>query len=186
MPFSANESNESQFEIPTYTGLTWDLYLKPVMCLFGMATNLINISVFLSPNLKDTCYRYMLANSINNFMYLSFNLIATFFIYCNNCPSSQTYIAALYAISIVEYFTSCLAIYRISVEIVLSFQTYSILTKRNGLSKISYKLILTILFIASLFYYIQLTFAYTIIRIENPNGPDIYKVYERLFENKSY
>lgn len=136
---------------------TWT---KVLACFFGILTNLINTLVFANrKKLKNQNYVYMLSNSIVNLIYLIISLMGSFFTNCSVCDSSTTYFATLYSIGAIYYFTSCLAIFRILVEIVLSANTYCILTNSTWLSKLSPKLVLPILFVVALLVYAQQPFA---------------------------
>lgn len=64
----------------------------------------------------------------------------------------------MYIILIDDYFTSCLAIFSILIEIVLSLQRYLILINKATFQKISHKWIICILFLISLLYYLPMLF----------------------------
>jgi hypothetical protein len=133
-------------------------------------TNSIDISVFLNSRLKEASYRFMLSTSITNVFYL---LLAFPDIYLSDCldlKSSQTYFAAFFQIAIDTYLTSCLAIFRILVDVTLSLHTFRILINKNWFDQISNKHVLVILFATSLLYFAQEPFAYAILEVVN--GPN--------------
>lgn len=156
-----NETNKS-FNVEYFIGLKWSAYMGPIISLLGILTNFINICIFLNPKLDETSYRYMLSNSITNLLYLVFIFMATFFVGCLNCLSSQTYFAEFYRIFINDYFTSCLAIFRILIDITLSVRTLRVLKNKKWLENISYKWILIFWFLFSLIFYVPVAFAYAI------------------------
>lgn len=160
-------------------GLSWPLLIRSIITPCGVLTNFINICIFISPKLKDISYKYMLVNSITNFFYLVFCFMGLFFSSCINvnCHSSQTLFATIYTISIINYFTSSLAIFRILIEVTLSLHTYCILTQQKWLTKVSYKLILLILFIISLLFYLEQLFAYSIVTIMSDDDEQRSVVY---------
>jgi hypothetical protein len=154
--------NSSDSNSQYFIGLTWSTYMWTIISLFGALTNFINICVFLHPKLTDPSYRYMLSNSITNFFYLIFLFMDAIFVVCLNCLSSQTYFAALYSIAIDGYFTSCLAIYRILIDITLSVRTLRILKNKKWLEKVSHTWIMAFWFFFSLIFYAPQAFAYAI------------------------
>ena len=95
----------------------------PLICLFGILTNILNIAVFLHPKMKDVSFKYMLALAVSDVLYLSF-LSASFIIYCKNCVASQTVGYVIYFIVIFYYLTGSLALFDILIENFLSIQRY--------------------------------------------------------------
>jgi hypothetical protein len=155
----------------TSTSLSWTSWTQLSELLFGVLTNFANILVFLNPKLKDTSYTYMLVISITNLSYQGFLFVSTLFNSCVTCATYRSYFSALYNIAITSYFTSSLAIYRIAIECTLSFHTYCVLTRKNWTSRVSSKLILASLFVASLVIYAQLPFTSSIVSFStNHNG----------------
>lgn len=159
---SSSNSSDSDF-----IGLTWSTYIWTIISLFGVLTNFINTCVLLSPKFTNSSYRYMLSNSITNFVYLSFLFMGAFFVACQNCLSSQTFFAACYTISIDTYFTSCLAFYRILVDITLAIRTLRILKNKKWLEKVSYKWILVCWFLFALIFYSPQPFSLNIYSWQN-------------------
>jgi hypothetical protein len=139
----------------------------------GMLTNLVNISVFLNPKLKEKSYSYMLATSVSNFFYLSLLFVAHMFIFCL-CSVGESYFAAVYVIIIVDYLTSSLAVFRICVEIMLTFHTYCILAYKKRIESISHRLIIVTLFLLSLVYYSPVLFLKNINENIHPDGSVTY------------
>lgn len=163
-------------------GLTWPLIVRAFVTPIGVLTNFINICVFLNPRLNDRRYRYMLASSVTNVLYLSlaFSTIFT----TDDFKSSLKYSDVVYSI-VFDYTSASLAIFRIFIEVVLSFQTFCKLTNRTYLEKIPYKLILLILFITSLFFYGQIPFAYNIKSEWHNSGYLEYQKEENLFSKST-
>lgn len=176
-------NNNNQSFAHTLSELNWPLYARAIVAPVGVLTNFINIVVFMSPKLRDTCYRYMLTNSITNLIYLTLSFTAIFYVYCLNCKPPQTYSSAIYTIWFIHFFSSSLAIFRIEVEVILSFQTFCILTKRTWLNKIPYKLILIVLFAFALAIYSQQPFAFSIVRSIYEDGTIVYTPIESEFGN---
>ena len=140
--------------------LKWNLSLRLGVLSIGLITNSINIAAFLSPKLKDTCYKYMLFTSITNLIYVCINFMGIFFYYCVNCDSSKTYLAAIYSIAASFYLSNCMSVMRILLDVTISLRTYFILINKS-LEWLSYKIVLVILLSISLLYYAQIPFAYS-------------------------
>ena len=64
------EVNSTQFINSTITFNTYSSLLPylplPLVCLFGIITNSLNIAVFLNPKMKDSSFKYMLIISISD------------------------------------------------------------------------------------------------------------------------
>jgi hypothetical protein len=154
-----NETNSTSSN-SSAMGLKWNLGFRLAVLSFGLVTNTINVLAFLSPKLKDTCYKYMLATTLNNLIYLIINVMGILFYYCLNCSSSQTYFAAIYSITASLYLSDCTSVMRILLDVTISLRTYFILINKN-LEWLSYKLVLVILMCISLLYYAQIPFSYS-------------------------
>ena len=144
-------TNQSSSNVdPVYA---WITYIGIWLLGFGTLTNLINISVFANPKLTDLSYKYMLAKSIANFLYLAFTFANQLMNYCTVCPWSTSYSAAVYNMTIGFYVLSCICIFRVLVENLLSIYTYSIITHRIWFTRSTFKWsILISLVLAALIY----------------------------------
>lgn len=141
------------------------LFTIPIVCLFGVVTNGLNIAVFLNSRMKDPTFKYMLAISISNFLYTGL-LSYGYVVYCDECTLNKSYGTQVFKIIVNNYISSSLAVFSNLVEIYLSMQRYFILTNKNNLQTISYKLVLFILFIVAALYYVNVLFCYDIIKYE--------------------
>lgn len=166
---------------PNISGFRWPDYAALSVCGLGIVTNTINILVFLNRRrFRNANYNFMLAKSVTNLVYLIVSFLVEFFVYCINCPITFTYFANIYAIYFAFYLASCLAIFRILIEIALSFRVSFILTRRERLVNISYKPILIVLGLISLLYYANKPFAF---RIESIPGTSMFYLnYSRFGE----
>ena len=89
----------------------WILLIQPILCVFGVIANGINILVLSNSKMKDQSFTYMLVISISDFFfvgllaYVSFNA-------CDDCPFNYSFYSQLYSIYIDDYFdfgrTMCL------------------------------------------------------------------------------
>lgn len=164
-----NQSNTSITVAPIVVGFTWSAYVRSSLSLVGLILNTINICVFLSPKLKDTSYKYMLAKSFVNWSYLAFTLATEFVSYCMNCDWSPTFMSKFFTIAVGVYFLSVLSIYRTLIDITISVHTYLILINKNWNKKYTFLLVLMGLFIFSAVFNVQKPFSLTIIQI-GPNS----------------
>lgn len=160
--------------------VTWT---RTFVSILGVLANSINISVFIHPKLiKETTYKYMLINSINNLVYIFFWLITKLVLDCDLCCTfGVTYSAAVYVIFFIFYLSNCLAVFRISMQVILLFQTYCTLT--NRVAKISYKCFVPIAFGFSLILYAQQPFSYSIAKTTTSNGLIVYTPKANQFSN---
>ena len=94
----------------------WGYLLLPAICIFGFLNNLINIIVFLNSKMKDISFKYLLAISISDLLYL-FSLSYLFISQCVDCPLHNTYFTHLYDFILFHYFAPSLAIFCIFTEL---------------------------------------------------------------------
>jgi hypothetical protein len=109
-----------------------DVYFVPIR-IFGVLTNFINIIILRDKKFKDKTFKYLFYYSISEFVYLFFLCILTI-PYCGNyCYDSLKYslISQLLRLYIDQYFTSCLAVFSITIEITISLQRYLIVSNKN-------------------------------------------------------
>lgn len=156
------------------------LYLIPVVCLFGIITNGLNISVFLNSKMKDISFTYMLAISASNLLY-NVVLVYAFYIYCEDCDLYRSYGTQVFKIIVNNYLASCLAIFSNLVEIYLSLQRNFILKNKKFQQLISPKLVLIVISIISYVFYIPALFCYDIVANE-----EIYTTNHTLIKETSY
>ena len=137
---------------------------KSVACIFGSITNAICIAVFLSPKMKDISFKYMLAQSISDFIYL-FALSFQLLYYCSINKIRQSLPIQLFIITVDDYVTSALAIFYILVEIWISFQRYLILKNKKLLENVSYKRIISFFAVFSFIYYFPAIFLHKVVTV---------------------
>lgn len=118
-------------------------------------TSLINICVFSNTNLKDPIYSYHLVSSIVDLVY---SIIVSFFIFYK-CGTScdlvrgKAFSTQFYRAYLDDYFTSCLAINNILLELLASLQRFFMISNKTFLQSIKPKIFLPIIFTFSLVYY---------------------------------
>jgi hypothetical protein len=120
--------------------------------VLGMIGHFLNVLVLSSRKLKDSSYKFMLANSINNFFYLL--SVFKFFDCDQTCfPNQATLFHLIFYIAIDEYLSSCMAIFNLLIQIFLSFQRILlVLNKKFCLTITPFKGISAILIVSLLYY----------------------------------
>lgn len=154
--------NSSSSSFTQFSGLIWQGYAYLVICTLGVFTNAINVTIFVNARLRDSRYRLMMLKSLSNLVYLLLTALTQLFTYCVNCSTSQLYFSVLFTIAISLYFLSCLAIFRILLEILISLNTLCTLSNRPWFVSISYKMLASSAFLISLVYYAHKPFGYYI------------------------
>ncbi len=130
----------------------------PLICIMGMITNGLNTAVFLNSKMKNTTFKFMLAISINDFFYLLFNVFTTF-VFCKDCSSiTESYIFNLLLLYIDDYLTSCMAIFSILTNIILSLHQFCIITNKKYWIWKKHKWIIFLTLIVSTLYYLPVIF----------------------------
>jgi hypothetical protein len=131
---------------------TWFYFLS--IKTLGLLTNSINIIIFFNKKFKDKAFTYLLYHSISEFFYLLFVSLSVIPICDSFCEDS--FLSKFILVYTDSYFTSCLAIFAISIEITISLQRYLIVSNKRfcGIIKNGppHK-ISCFLFILSLLYY---------------------------------
>ena len=99
----------------------------PIICVYGVLSNLVCLFSLVKAHIQDHMYKYMVAKSAINVLY-TFLCGFIFVFKCGNMClfSSTSIIVVLYEYLIWDYFTSCLAILNILIEIIMCLQRCSI------------------------------------------------------------
>jgi hypothetical protein len=158
----------------------------------GIFSHIINIFVLISPVLKDISYKFMLANSVNNIFYLMLCGIYDFFLCQKVCERTEKPIELLIFLMIIrEYFSSCMAVFNLLIQIFLSLQRIFLVLNKNLLQNISVIKSILILASISLIFYSPIL---TIQRIElshpnatsNANMSLLYSIVKTDFGNTAF
>ena len=159
----------SLYSTPVILKIDLELFVPfiafPILSIFGLFSNIINIIVFMHPKMKDVSFKYLLAISISHLFYCALSIYSTV-LYCETCLCNKTYSSQFYKLLINYYFTSCLAIFGHLCELFISMHRYLQLKNLKYLDKIPVKLNFFILFLFSLFIYIREIFAYNILQTQ--------------------
>lgn len=155
--------------IVIFSGYSWSSYVRSGLCIIGVVLNTINIIVFMSSKLKDPSYKYMLSKSAANWAYLALTFANEIICYCVNCAWSSSFLSSFFTIAVSIFFLSCLAVFRILIDLAISLHTFLILKNKGSSRKYTYLLIILVLFVASIVYNLQKPFTLTIIPIPGRN-----------------
>ena len=144
----------------------WTAYLRMSLCLIGMISSIINLCVFLSSQLKDTSYKFMMTKSIANMLYLAIAFIIEIVSYCYSCPWVSTYFAQLYFIVGGMVLPGLLTIFRILIELSVSVYTYCILVNRAWTGKYTHIWVILVFAIISVGLYLCNGFYFNIVQYD--------------------
>ena len=128
---------------------------EPILCIFGVISNSVNIFVFMNHKMKDPSFKYMLAISISNVFYLGINSY-WFTFYCQGFHLNKYYLTQIYSLYFSEYFERCCALFSLIVEIFLSYERYMVLLNRMNYRNETHNYVLFILLMIALVYYMPL------------------------------
>jgi hypothetical protein len=186
MSYLSNNTSTSITTNETDYSITFSLeqlytFIDIPIILFGTIASLINVIIFSDKNFKDKIFTFLLVHSIVEFLYLfllNFIPVPYCGVYCS-FGLSHSYLACLIALAIDYYFTSCLAIFNIMVEITISLQRFLLLSNLNYclfLKNGSPFKILLVLFIISLLFYLPELFISKIDVLPIDQIPNEYKM----------
>ena len=116
-----NSTDTFSFPIYDYT----NTYFLPIICLFGIATNIINILVFKQTKLVNDITKYFITNSCCDFAFLSTQVFLFIFRCGNLCPYNYKYGAKLYEKYIYLYTGYAISYFCLLLDISTSLNRYS-------------------------------------------------------------
>lgn len=153
-----------------------------LICSFGSITSIINILVLSSKKLKDSVYNYYLASSIIDLIYAVIIAFKIFITCGSQCLFRKKNLSTLiYILYFQDYFTSCLAINNILIEVFVSFQRFMIITNKKFLQNSRPILVIISISVFSLIYYLPVIFLKNIVFESN----DVYALEYTKFGSSS-
>ena len=146
-------------EVGRLKDFVWQ-HILPYMCLLGIFANFLNILVFLSPKLKDSTFKLMMANSFVEIAFLVISGLGIS-IFCGTpCLSNYfTYLGQILSIWFVNYIGRSMAVLSTLIEIFISFQRLMLIKNIRFLKDVSVIKVLVVLTIISLIYYLPAFFS---------------------------
>ena len=123
-----NQTSETNLDENRFVTLVWT-FVIPSICCIGAITNLLSTISLIKIKSKEIIHKYMLANSVIKMLY-TFMCAFICLVRCGRmCPvASTSFVIVLYKYLIYDYVTSCMAVFNILIEIVLSLQRCSIVS----------------------------------------------------------
>jgi hypothetical protein len=191
-----NSSSNSIQTTEDFILTTEDSILKEVIIivsyslvgLFGCLTNLTNVVIFSDKKFKDKIFQYLFYHSLSELFYLllvPFSLIHACMSTCKE-SLSKSFIANIILLYNTIYFTSCLAIFAIFLEVTISFQRYLVVSNsrfcgiiKNG----SPRVISSFLLVLALIFYLPELINYRIIKYSAI--PGLYTL-KKAYKSKVY
>ncbi|CAF0953128.1 unnamed protein product [Brachionus calyciflorus] len=144
-------------------------FIYSFLSSIGGLTSCINIIMFWNLKSLDKTYKFYLISSLVDLFY-SF-IVAFYSLYsCGSlCDSlnSNSLSKSIYMLVLDDYFTSCLAICNIFIELYLSTQRYLLIKKRKLVEKFKTCVIISAIFTISLIYYSPILFIKKIIKTKD-------------------
>ena len=125
-----------------------------ILSFFGSFFQVLNLFVLSSKELKDSSYKYMFANSLNNLLYFLFVMLFHIYFIITSVNQKKSYLFLLCHIAILEYLTSCMAIFNLIAQIILSTQRILLILNKQIFQNISPYRGIAVITIISLVYYI--------------------------------
>lgn len=110
--------------------------LLPLICVFGVLTNLVNIIVFCQSKLSDRSFKYMLSNSISDSIYLGLYLF-NYYVLDAGGESGVTgnYSGQLFFRLVDDYLSSVFAFFSILNDIFLSAERLALVTNKRTFNR---------------------------------------------------
>ena len=170
-------------------------FILPSICFYGIVTNIINIRIFLSKDIKDVTFKYYLRNAFSNLFYL----ILCFFIFsfrcgifCQSSQLSATLATRVYSWVFYTYFKGIFVFTTIFIQITLGIYRLCIVTNRNSDIFKRYNLICFIYFLISAVIYTPNLYTQTILTSQvnvtqsEVNGSKSYIVTDIYTQTRSF
>jgi hypothetical protein len=145
---------------------TGNTFILPSICFYGIVTNLINIKLFFSKNIKDIAFKYYLINGFSNLFYLILCFFVFSFrcgIFCQSSQLSASLATKVFSWVFYTYIKGIFVFTSIFIQITLGIYRLFIVTNRNSDIFKRYKLICFIFFIVSAVIYTPNLYSQTIL-----------------------
>lgn len=150
---------------------TIDFALKTSASMLAALTNLINISVFSRMKLKNDVLKYSLVISIADLLYSSIIIEISLVQFFGQALNHQA-INLINGKLLDEYFTSCIAIFILLIDVYISLQRYFLVTNKYTwhMKSVPFEASLMMILMLSLIFYLP---SLALFRVEHICG-DVY------------
>ena len=169
------------FQIPWYN------IAFTIICGLGTITNTINIIVFNSSKLRDKVYKYLLASSACELIYLVINGIGSSYVCGASCSKySNTLQSTIFSLYFITYLSGVVALFSILIEIFLSFQRYTTLINKPFLPNASVIWILLFLLFFAALVNVPILLSFHIVQFKDSDQFYYYTLTEFGLSGASY
>ena len=128
-------------------------FIIPVICAFGISTNIVNIIVFSNKELSDITYKYLRANAFSNAFYLT-NCFFIFMARCGiYCQFDKTFYTALYKYLFYDYLKGIAALFSITIQVIVSILRLMTVTNKKFCTLPPLKVTIVLLIVFSAIFY---------------------------------
>jgi hypothetical protein len=140
----------------------WNTFVLPTICFASMLTNLLNINVLSKLKSVDRIYNYMYLKSITNTFYLLICFFAFLYKCGNFCELESNFLVRLYQFYLSLYASSCLAMFDLLIEIIISFNRYLTISNSKWFKNVHVNLVVYPCLLFSFIFYLPRLFFYQI------------------------
>ena len=168
LDFNTTVATTNPAAVPSYS-IHGIYYVGFVASIFGSLTNILCVLVFIHPKLKDSTFKFMLADSVVDLGILVISGINVTLTCGNVCMKNyNSYIGQVFSLWFVNYFARSLAVLNILIEIFVSLQRLMLIKNKRFLKDASVIKVLVILTVISFIYYLPAFFSQKIGQTYSP------------------
>jgi hypothetical protein len=154
---------------------SWYSFVAPVICFCSLFTNLINANVLVKVKRMDKIYHYMYIKTIINSIYLAICSFVFLFKCGQFCDFKTNYVIKMYELYMYMYYSSCLAMLELLIEITISLNRYVTISNNKCFRFINGNVMIVSFFLISFSFYLPILFLYKVDRVNKPgNMTDAY------------
>lgn len=129
-----------------------------IICFLGSLFLILNVTVLSSKQLSNSSYKFMLANTLNNLLYLFLVMCYHIYFIVTIFVDENRFVFLIVHIAIMEYLTSCMAIFNLLIQIYLTLQRIFLVLNKSYLQNTNTLLPILIISFVSLMYYVPILF----------------------------
>jgi hypothetical protein len=172
------------FSSMTVFSIITNLYLTPIISVFGVLFNVICLVVLFNPKLKGVTYKYLAYKTVGHLISLCMTALSPM-ANCSMCPISQTIPVLIYRIYFLRYLTNTLFTSSALVEMALAYDRLLIFKSKNKFfSRIAFRYFLAFAIAFSVSINLPFMFASVIELV--PNTTNRYRLINSSFGNSSF
>jgi hypothetical protein len=157
----------------------WWTFIIPIICLFSLITNLINIFILFKLRCLNKNYKYMYLKSINNSVYLFISLFLCLHRCGRFCTIENSYLIKLIQLYFFSTLNSILLLSDLFIEVVITLNRYFLLISKHKyeiFNKLRIEVVLLIIFTVSTVINLPKFWIYEIRKIHLSSNETIYEL----------